>query len=80
MNKAEIDVCLNCGRAVCDSGNCLRMMTLKRREARQLYLNGERVTQRDLARLCHVGHARITACVKQGMTGDQIVEHYGGGR
>lgn len=77
MNKAEIDVCLNCTRATC-SGNCLRMMTLKRREARQLYLNGERVTQRDLARLCHVGHARITACVKQGMTGDQIIEHYGG--
>ena len=80
MNKTEIDMCLNCGRAVCDSGNCLRMMTLRRREARKLTLAGRPVTQQELRRICHLGWAELSRRIKQGMTGDQIVEYYGGGR
>lgn len=77
--KAEIDMCLNCKRPTC-SGNCLRMMTLRRREARALTLEGRPVTQRELRRMCHLGWAEFYRRVKQGWTGDQIVEHYGGGR
>ena len=77
-SKTEIDMCLTCKRLSCDSGNCLRMMQLRRREVKQLYLAGQRVTQRELARLCHVAQSKISDRVKQGWTGDQIVERYGG--
>lgn len=58
--------------------DCYRMMTLRRREAKALYLDGRRVTQRELARLCHKSQERISECVRRGWTGDQIVEYYGG--
>lgn len=54
------------------------MMTLRRREARKLTLAGRPVTQRELRRICHLGWAEFSRRIKQGWTGDQIVEHYGG--
>ena len=76
-SKAEIDICLNCMRPTC-SGNCLRMMTLRRREARKLILAGQPVTQRELRQICHLGWAEFSRRIKEGWTGDMIVEHYGG--
>lgn len=77
MNKAEIDVCLNCTRATC-SGICVRLLAGKKPNRRSMTVGGRRVTQAEIAAMCHIGHGTVQRCVKMGWTGDMIVEYYGG--
>lgn len=76
MTKAEIDMCLNCARIACDSGNCARIQLFRRREAKAIYVDGRRVTVRELASMCHKSDKAISDCIKRGWTGDQIVKYY----
>lgn len=80
MDEREmIDVCLSCPRSQC-TGNCVRMQAKKKPNRRSMVVNGARVTQAEIASMCHIGHGTVQRCVKMGWTGDQIVEHYGGGK
>lgn len=78
-NQAMIDMCLSCRRTTC-TGNCVRLLSGKRPNRRSMTVGGRRVTQAEIAAMCHIGHGTVQRCVKMGWTGDQIVEHYGGGR
>ena len=75
--QAQIDTCLRCPRKTC-TGNCMRLLPGKKPNRRSMTVKGVRVTQAEIAAMCHIGHGTVQRCVKMGWTGDQIVEYYGG--